>query len=92
MAGLLGIAIFFYQKELGRAHQAALRGSLVISTDAGPIEYAERGHGTPVHGAGGGFDQGLALSTGFVGQDFRIIAPSRFGYLRTPAPHSSRTG
>ena len=36
-----------------------------------------------VHGAGGGYDQGLILAQ-FVGDDFRRIAISRFGFLRTP--------
>lgn len=39
-----------------------------------------------VHGAGGGFDQGLAISDGLVPAGFRVIAPSRFGYLGTPVP------
>jgi pimeloyl-ACP methyl ester carboxylesterase len=39
-----------------------------------------------VHGAGGGFDQGLELGEGLARAGFRVIAPSRFGYLRTPLP------
>jgi pimeloyl-ACP methyl ester carboxylesterase len=64
-------------------------GSMVLATDAGPIEYAERGAGLPllsIHGAGGGFDQGLANAADLIGDGFRVIAPSRFGYLRTPVP------
>jgi 2-hydroxy-6-oxonona-2,4-dienedioate hydrolase len=64
-----------------------------INTDIGPIQYADVGHGTPllmVHGAGGGFDQGLFTAKGALGDDmadnYRIIAPSRFGYLGTPMP------
>jgi hypothetical protein len=34
--------------------------------------------------AGGGYDQGLANVADLVGDDFRVIAPSRFGYLGTP--------
>ena len=88
-AALVGVAFLSYKKELGCAYNAARRSSLIASTDAGPIEYAERGAGIPllsIHGAGGGFDQGLANAAEFVDQDFRIIAPSRFGYLRTPVP------
>jgi pimeloyl-ACP methyl ester carboxylesterase len=66
----------------------------VINTPAhSPIQYADVGHGTPVlviHGAGGGFDQGLFTAKGVLGDDmadsYRIIAPSRFGYLGTPMP------
>lgn len=53
------------------------------------MEYAEAGKGYPVlvvHGAGGGYDQGLILSRIFLSEDFRVIAPSRFGFLRTPLP------
>jgi pimeloyl-ACP methyl ester carboxylesterase len=62
-------------------------GSQVIATDCGPIEYATLGEGYPVlvvHGIFGGFDQGLVIARGNVGEGFRSIVPSRFGYLRTP--------
>lgn len=65
--------------------------SKVIDTDCGPIEYVERGSGDPVlvvHGIFGGFDQGLLLGEGQVGEDFRLIAPSRFGYLKSPMPEN----
>jgi pimeloyl-ACP methyl ester carboxylesterase len=40
-----------------------------------------------IHGAGGGFDQAVALVSKLLGQGgFRGIFPSRFGYLRTPLP------
>ena len=64
-------------------------GSQVIETDCGPIEYATFGGGDPVlvvHGIFGGFDQGLVIARGNVGEEFRSIVPSRFGYLRTPLP------
>ncbi|MBM3149136.1 MAG: alpha/beta hydrolase, partial [Chloroflexi bacterium] len=35
---------------------------------------------------GGGYDQGVILSRVFLNDDFRVIAPSRFGFLRTPLP------
>ena len=74
-----------------RAAQERLRsgGSQVIGTDCGPIEYATFGEGHPVlvvHGIFGGFDQGLVIARGNVGEGFRSIVPSRFGYLRTPLP------
>lgn len=64
-------------------------GSQVIETDCGPIEYATLGEGYPVlvvHGIFGGFDQGLVVARGNIGEEFRSIVPSRFGYLRTPLP------
>jgi pimeloyl-ACP methyl ester carboxylesterase len=39
-----------------------------------------------VHGAGGGYDQGLDFARHLVDGGFRVIAMSRFGYLRTPLP------
>lgn len=39
-----------------------------------------------VHGAGGGFDQGRELGHALAAGGYRMIAMSRFGYLRTPAP------
>ncbi len=88
-AGMAGAVFLFYKNDLARAREAARRGSSVTHTDAGLIEYADIGAGVPllsIHGAAGGFDQGLAHAAGFAGEGFRVIAPSRFGYLRTPVP------
>jgi pimeloyl-ACP methyl ester carboxylesterase len=71
------------------ARAAIADGSLIAETVSGPIEYAEEGSGIPllsIHGAGGGFDQGLDFSRDLLGGGYRIIAPSRFGYVRTPVP------
>ncbi|TIU75625.1 MAG: alpha/beta hydrolase, partial [Mesorhizobium sp.] len=87
-----GVAFLLYKNELGRMRDAASRGSVVAKLDIGPIEYADSGVGTPllsIHGAGGGFDQGLANAANFVGEGVRVIAPSRFGYLRTPVPQDT---
>jgi pimeloyl-ACP methyl ester carboxylesterase len=59
----------------------------VLETAAGPLEYAERGQGPPllcVHGGPGGYDQGLGLGEFFRVNGYKIIAPSRPGYLGTP--------
>ena len=37
-----------------------------------------------VHGMGGGFDQALDAARDLAARGFRVVAPSRFGYLRTP--------
>ncbi|MBB4371156.1 pimeloyl-ACP methyl ester carboxylesterase [Bradyrhizobium sp. cir1] len=90
--GLLGAIAFFYRQELDRARTAVRAGSLIADTRAGQIEYADNGVGAPllsIHGAGGGFDQGLANAADLVDEGFRVIAPSRFGYLRTPVPHDA---
>ncbi len=39
-----------------------------------------------VHGSGGGFDQGMAFAAPLATKGVRVIAMSRFGYLRTPMP------
>jgi pimeloyl-ACP methyl ester carboxylesterase len=78
-----------YRHALRRARARISTGSEVAQTPCGPIEYAVAGRGPPVlfvHGAGGGFDQGLAFGRDLVAPGFRVIAMSRFGYLRTPLP------
>jgi len=60
-----------------------------IDTRAGVLEYAVAGDGPPlmmIHGTGGGFDQGLLFATALRQRGFRIIAPSRFGYLGSAFP------
>lgn len=59
----------------------------VARTPVGPVEYAERGAGPPllsVHGTPGGCDQGLLIAELFWANGYRVIAPSRPGYLGTP--------
>ncbi|HLW52379.1 MAG TPA: alpha/beta hydrolase [Candidatus Angelobacter sp.] len=76
-----------YRRELRAAEARVSSGSWLISTPSGPLEYAASGTGAPVlviHGAGGGFDQALEFAHPLLDNGFRIIAPSRFGYLRTP--------
>ncbi len=78
-----------YRRDIDRARTRVATGSQVIATRCGPIEYAEIGSGPAIlgiHGAGGGFDQGLALVSPFATKGYRVIVMSRFGYLRTPVP------
>jgi len=63
--------------------------STIIDTSAGALEYAIAGNGPPcmmIHGTGGGFDQGLLFATALRQRGHQIIAPSRFGYLRSAFP------
>jgi pimeloyl-ACP methyl ester carboxylesterase len=39
-----------------------------------------------IHGTGGGFDQGLEFAEELIAAGHQIIAPSRFGYLRSAFP------
>jgi pimeloyl-ACP methyl ester carboxylesterase len=64
--------------------------SRIVQTRHGPLEYADVGAGAPLlmlHGTGGGFDQGLLMAGPFTQMGYRVIAPSRFGYLRAPMPN-----
>ncbi|MGE0425101.1 MAG: alpha/beta fold hydrolase [Reyranellaceae bacterium] len=95
LAAAVIVVIPRYRRDLSAARSAAARGSVIAATASGPIEYAVRGAGVPllsIHGAGGGFDQGLSNAATFVDDGFRVIAPSRFGYLRTPIPEDSSAG
>jgi pimeloyl-ACP methyl ester carboxylesterase len=58
-----------------------------IETRLGPVEFARVGEDPAVlllHGAMGGWDQGLILGQAAVGPGFECIAVSRPGYLGTP--------
>ena len=75
-----------FDKDMKTANARAARGSVLIATRCGPIEYQEAGTGVPllaVHGGGGGVDQGMAFAGALAQQGTRVIAMSRFGYLRT---------
>jgi pimeloyl-ACP methyl ester carboxylesterase len=89
IAALLALTHASYRRDIGRAYDRIATGSQIAQTRCGPIEYAVVGEGPPllsVHGAGGGFDQGLELADSLARAGFRVIAVSRFGYLRTPLP------
>jgi 2-hydroxy-6-oxonona-2,4-dienedioate hydrolase len=78
-----------FDTDMAVAHARAARGGVVVQTRCGPIEYEEAGQGVPllmVHGSGGGHDQGMAFARGLAQEGIRVIAVSRFGYLRTPLP------
>lgn len=94
LAIILLVALFVfgytrYRRDIDQAFARISTGSQIAQTRCGPIEYAVAGEGPPVlivHGAGGGFDQGMDLGKLLVRKGFRVIAMSRFGYLRTPLP------
>ncbi len=98
LAGLAAVVVWMsiaYRADVARARARVATGSRIAATPCGPIEYAEAGEGPPillVHGAGGGFDQGLALAASFAPKGHRVIALSRFGYLGTPAPAHASVG
>jgi len=58
-----------------------------VTTSLGEVQMADLGSGPPVlavHGTPGGFDQGVLMGRFLVNAGFRVIAPSRPGYLGTP--------
>ncbi len=76
-----------YRGEIREAYRRIEESSHVLVTDNGTIEYGIQGDGEPVlmiHGAGGGYDQGLLLGQAFFGDGHQLIAVSRFGYLGSP--------
>lgn len=81
-----------YRGEIATARQRVLEGSQLLITDNGAIEYAVEGEGPAVlliHGAGGGYDQGMLIGKKALGDGFTFISVSRFGYLRSPFVKSS---
>lgn len=90
-----GALIFgLYQRDMARVHAGLTGRSTTVQTTLGTLEYAEIGVGQPVlvvHGAEGGFDQGLDTAGTLAERGFRLIAPSRFGYLRSDMPAAPST-
>ena len=88
-AGASALAYAAYRKDIQAAVHRIANERQIIDTPNGPIEFAECGDGPAVlliHGAGGGFDQGVELGRTLLAGGYRTIAPSRFGYLGTPVP------
>jgi 2-hydroxy-6-oxonona-2,4-dienedioate hydrolase len=78
-----------YRSEIHAAQQRLEGRSTVVESPYGAIEYAVAGQGPPVltiHGTGGGFDQGLEMVGPLADHGYQLIAPSRFGYLRSSWP------
>lgn len=88
-AGGAGTA-WSFSSAMARA-RAAIAPELcqVVPTRHGDLEYADTGDGPAllmIHGTGGGFDQGMLFVRPLIERGYRIIAPSRFGYLRSSFP------
>ena len=89
VTGLIVLIFAGYQRDIRQARKRILAGSQIADTPCGLIEYAVAGDGDPIlvaHGAGGGYDEGLDLTRELTQRGFRVVAVSRFGYLRTPIP------
>jgi pimeloyl-ACP methyl ester carboxylesterase len=89
LAGSVAVAVRYLRAIRAARQRIESLGSQVIETTCGPTEYVRVGQGYPVlavHGALGGFDQGLWLTQGFDLSNYQVISVSRFGYLRSPLP------
>jgi pimeloyl-ACP methyl ester carboxylesterase len=79
-----------YRRDLQAARRRlAAREHHTIQTPYGSVQYAEHGQGPPLlfsHPLVGGFDVGLGCAESWIGESFRVIAPSRFGYLGSSLP------
>jgi 2-hydroxy-6-oxonona-2,4-dienedioate hydrolase len=79
----------WFQRDLGVARSRLNGQSEVLEGPFGRIEYAVAGAGAPVlvlHGSAGGYDQGLEMVGPLAERGYRLIAPSRAGYLQSTLP------
>lgn len=96
LLGLAGFGLVSGGFSIGAFREARLladarhfRQSSTCESGAGTLEYALAGDGPPImmiHGTGGGYDQGLLFAAALRERGFRIVAPSRFGYLGSAFP------
>jgi predicted enzyme related to lactoylglutathione lyase/pimeloyl-ACP methyl ester carboxylesterase len=90
--GVITWLVASYRADITAARLRIASGSELAQTPCGQIEYATAGVGPPllvIHGAGGGFDQGVDVAGQLTELGYRVIAVSRFGYLRTPLPQDA---
>jgi pimeloyl-ACP methyl ester carboxylesterase len=89
-----GAIYLAYSHDMRATRDRLAAGSQLAATRHGLIEYTTWGEGPAVlvvHGAGGGYDQGISIARAYGGAGFHWISPSRFGYLRTPLPSDAST-
>ena len=93
MAALVLLVLAFtyprYSREMSPIKERLASSAGVANLPHGELEYTVVGEGVPVltlHGAGGGWDQGVWTGHLVFGDTHRLIGVSRFGYLRTPIP------
>ncbi len=85
LGALAGYTYARFRRDTRRTETWLRANSCVVDTARGPMEVATVGDGPALlfsHGATGGYDQSLQMARLIHG--YRVIAPSRPGYLRTP--------
>lgn len=100
LAGVVAVVVPF--RATLQADRARVEGRAdLLASPFGDLEYllgggAEAGDAEDpaprvllVHGAGGGYDMGELMAEILLGEGFRWIAPSRFGYLGSSLPEDA---
>lgn len=90
--GISAVSIRYFREIHDARKRLDSLGSQVIETQGGPVEYISSGEGYPllvVHGAIGGFDQGLFVAKSLRFPNCQLLSISRFGHLRTPVPKNA---
>ena len=75
--------LFKHRSQIGEIQ------SKVYQSKYGDIEYLLTGDGPTIlisHGVTGGIDQGMGLVDAYIGQGYRFLFVSRFGYLKSSIP------
>lgn len=83
-----------FRRNLSDARARLIDDARSAITSFGRLEYALVGEGVPVlviHGACGGFDQSVQMARALAERGYRLIAPSRFGYLGSTFPSGLTT-
>ena len=78
-----------FKRAMRAANDRITAHSKILRTDKYAIEYSVKGKGIPVlllHGAGGGYDQGLWIGKTSLGEGYKFISVSRFAYLNSSVP------
>jgi pimeloyl-ACP methyl ester carboxylesterase len=93
VAGILVIVFLKYRttmsKNLRRLNSIP---SQVYNSKHGDVEYLLRGDGPTIlvsHGITGGVDQAMGLTKDYLGDGYRLLFVSRFGYLKSSLPDNA---
>ena len=82
-------SIPFYYQDMKEVNLFMENGAKKMESPYGTIEYLDIGEGKPIllsHGTMGGHDHGLLMAQKLIGDGYRVIIPSRFGYLNSEMP------